>query len=138
MSDITLNIKGSQFLFGNTDFIDMTVAADMDLKDKKCVIKYTEEPDINTVITIDEDQVTLDRTGEDEARYFFKKSVPFMISYNTPYGNFGMNMLTTMVETDVNQEKGKIEIEYVMSLTGTQCVRKLLMTYKSFTMNKGI
>lgn len=61
-----------------------------------------------------------------------------MISYNTPYGNFGMNMLTTMVETDVNQEKGKIEIEYVMSLTGTQCVSKLLMTYKSFTINKGI
>ena len=49
-----------------------------------------------------------------------------------------MNMLTTMVETDVNQEKGKIEIEYVMSLTGTQCVSKLLMTYKSFTINKGI
>lgn len=128
MENITLKIKGSQFVFGNTDKLDMTVIAHMQRKKDKYIINYLDH-DLNEVeVTVKNNAVILNRLDEEE-QIIFEKAMPYTISYNTKYGSIGLNMYTTMVETDICCDSGKIEIEYLIDLMGEQAVNKLYMSY---------
>ena len=129
MKDITLNIKGTQYIFGDNNDVDMTVEANIEIENDKYIINYYDEDLYKTIITVEGNAVTLDRQGEDEAQIVFEKAMPYMISYSTPVGLLGINMYTTMVDADVNHKDGKIEIEYVMDMMGRQMVNKLYMSY---------
>ena len=129
MKDITLNIKGTQYIFGDNNDVDMTVEANIEIENDKYIINYYDEDLYKTIITVEGNAVTLDRQGEDEAQIIFEKATPYMISYSTPFGLLGINRYTTMVDADVNHKDGKIEIEYVMDMMGRQMVNKLYMSY---------
>ena len=129
MKDITLKIRGMQYIFGENNDVDMTVAANIEKQDDKYIINYYDEDLYETIITVEGNAVTLDRQCEDEATIIFEKAVPYMIAYKTPFGLLDINMYTTMVDADVHNSAGKIEIEYVMDLMGKQMVNKLYMSY---------
>lgn len=129
MKDITLNIRGSQHIFGDNSNVDMTVEANIEIENGRYIINYYDEDLFENIITVEGNAVTLDRQGEDDAQIVFEKAVPYTISYKTPFGPFGINMYTTMVDADVNNKDGKIEIEYVMDMMGRQMVNKLYMSY---------
>lgn len=129
MGNIMLNIRGNQIFFGDFEDIDLTTAASLHVSDSKYIIKFCNEERTRTVITVEDDAVTLSHPGNDEAQILFMKDTPYTISYETEIGLMGINMYTTMVETDINDNRGKIEIEYLTELMGEQLVGKLCMSY---------
>ena len=68
MKDITLNIKGTQYIFGDNNDVDMTVEANIEIENDKYIINYYDEDLYKTIITVEGNAVTLDRQGEDEAQ----------------------------------------------------------------------
>ncbi len=137
MGNITLKIKGTQFIFGNNDDVDLTVAASMQRDKEKYIFNYMDQELFETEITVEKNAVTLSRVGEEDAQIVFEKAKPYTISFNTQFGTLGINMYTTMVEADVNDNSGKIEIEYLTDLMGEQMVSKLYMSYVADNTRQG-
>ncbi len=136
MEDITLKIRGSQFIFGNVDDLDMTVTARMQVQKNKYIINYLDQDLYETEVTVKDNTVTLSRMGESsDEQIIFEKAKPYTISYNTRFGTVGLNMYTTMVEAEVCNDSGRIEIEYLTDLMGEQVVSKLYMSYIADNLN---
>ena len=129
MEDITLTIRGKQFTFDDTGEIDMTVMASMNVENGKYIINYIDQDNCEMRVTVKDDAVMMKRVGYNETHMIFEKSKPYTISYNTSFGIMELSMFTTMVDTDVCDSAGKIEIEYLTDFMGEQVVNKLNISY---------
>ncbi|KOA18380.1 putative beta-barrel protein YwiB [Clostridium homopropionicum DSM 5847] len=93
-------------------------------KKENCYYAVYEETELSgmagttTTIKIKPDELSLIRKGTTEARVNFKENKKDISMYNTPYGTLELLVQTKKVSIDVNDNGGKIEINYDMGLAG--------------------
>lgn len=118
-----INIRGLQFYTepdNDTDIV-LTSEAGFEFQDGVFFVDY-EETEITgyagtkTVIEIGSDYVSLRRTGTLNTDMLFMKDRKTSSSYNTPYGELLIGIMTSKLEIDVDENGGKVSVEYYVDI----------------------
>lgn len=103
--------------------IEMMCDAEYIYSFDKCTLKYNEPEGsglgkTQTLIEIEDESITITRSGENNSRMYFKKGEKYMSVYEMPFGMFSININSEYVEISKNEEGAHIEIEYALELEG--------------------
>lgn len=71
-----------------------------------------------TILTIREKEVVLEREGTTSTKMHFNKSEPSVAMYQTPYGMLEISIDTKNLEVDMNEDGGKLQIDYSLAVAG--------------------
>lgn len=125
MKDVMLKIKGIQApVGGEEDRIELITEGKIFEKEDCKYLMYDESQlsgmeGCKTVLKIYDDSVEMEREGNAMSKLVFKMGERHVSKYTTPYGNFRMEILTKKLDVDMkDNEKGKISLEYLISLQG--------------------
>ena len=120
--DYIITIKGLQS-YDDDDNVDIEMMAECDFasEDSKFFIDYDETEatgmeGTSTTIEIDSNYVSLTRSGSVETTMLFIEGRQTASYYETPYGTMMMGINTESVNTDLNENGGKVNVKYSMSM----------------------
>ena len=94
------------------------------LKKDECYCVIYEETEISgmegttTILTIQENQVILEREGTTSTKMIFNEDEDSISLYNTPYGMLEITIITNNLDIQMGEDGGKLDIEYEMSVYG--------------------
>ena len=132
---VLLDIKGSRHCDGDGETVDFTVEGTLLWDNGKCILEYDDEHSgedgCHTEIVVEEDLVSMRRTGDSNTDMYFKPQTPYSSCFNTPFGALDLTVMPTLVKTKMGQQSGNIELEYILSIAGSQIVNKLQLSYKT-------
>ncbi|KGK90688.1 DUF1934 domain-containing protein [Clostridium sp. HMP27] len=74
----------------------------------------------------DEKRMILLRMGSTDARMEFENRKKHVCLYDTPYGVLEIAITTNDLKIDINDDGGKIRIDYEMSVSGQKPIRTIL------------
>lgn len=133
--NIMVNIRGTQADAYDDSTLELYTEGMLTHDDGKYIIEYDESElsgmeNTRTSLTVEGDRIQLKRTGAVETEFVFLKSRVFETAYETPFGMMQMSVLPTQVLSELSEEKGKINLEYVIRIGDQQAVNKLDIDYK--------
>ncbi|MCQ2554880.1 MAG: DUF1934 domain-containing protein [Clostridia bacterium] len=128
MKDITLKITGKQVIDSREeDQMEFVTDGKLYLKNDAIYVIY-EESEISgfkgckTTLKIKDDSVKMRRMAADSfgTELYFEEGQRFQSHYNTPYGIFGVEILTDRLDNAMDKEtlEGTVDISYKVSLEG--------------------
>lgn len=79
-----------------------------------------------TTIKVNEEKLTLIRLGTTNARIEFKNNYKSLSMYDTPYGTLELGVETKKLDIDVNDEGGRVFVDYDMTLAGQKPLKTIL------------
>ncbi|MDD5795067.1 DUF1934 domain-containing protein [Clostridium sp. HCP1S3_B4] len=79
-----------------------------------------------TTIYMYENKVVLERVGSTSTKMVFALDEPAVALYNTPYGMLELTISTEKLDVDIDENGGKIYIEYDMAVAGQEPLRTKL------------
>lgn len=79
-----------------------------------------------TTLKIKRDKFTLIRMGSTNANMDFKDKSTNVSLYNTPYGPLDLVIKTNKLDINVDDNGGKVFIDYNMSLSGQETLKNIL------------
>ncbi|WMJ79696.1 DUF1934 domain-containing protein [Clostridium sp. MB40-C1] len=79
-----------------------------------------------TTLRIKPNEFSLIRMGTTNAKMKFKHNVKNVSMYDTPYGTLELYIDTKKLNIDVNENGGKVYIDYDMSLEGEKSLKTIL------------
>lgn len=129
MGDVLLHIAGSQSVDGNTSEMDFVTRGEIAKNGEQYIIKYCDGAD-DTVIDVDGKTVTIRRPDTLLDRLVLENRKQYCTQCITPFGNFGVSIYPTLVDTQLGEDKGRIELEYIMDVAGNQGVNRLNLSYE--------
>lgn len=71
-----------------------------------------------TTLTINDKEVVLEREGTTNTKMRFNQKEPSVAMYQTPYGLLELGIYTKGLSVDMNEDGGKLEIDYSMTIAG--------------------
>lgn len=71
-----------------------------------------------TTLTINNKEVVLEREGTTNTKMHFNKKESSVAMYQTPYGLLELGIHTKGLLVDMNEDGGKLEINYAMTIAG--------------------
>ena len=120
--DVIIKIKSFQeYVDGEDDSISLVTAARFYKKDSKYYIKYDESEisgveNTKTTLKIDNDVITLIRTGENATQMVFKEDEHHIGLYQTVAGPYTLGIKTKKVINAIDDMGGFLEMEYEIEL----------------------
>ena len=129
MKDITIKIIGRRYI-GDEMEDELEFISDGTMYDRNGAryVVYDESefsgfPGCKTRLKLTENTLKLKRIGDDMDGFglelVFEKGKRFTSRYNTPYGDFDMEVLTTDVVNDLSEEGfGNVRLDYNISFQG--------------------
>ena len=122
--DITIKIIGRRYVGDNMED-EMEFISDGTMFDRNGALYFVYDesefsgfPGCKTSLKLTEDTLRMKRIGSEASGYgtelVFKKGMRFTSRYNTPYGHFDMEVLTT----DVKEGFGNIRLDYDVCFQG--------------------
>ena len=119
---IMVNIRGTQADAYDDNTMELYTEGMLTHDDGKYIIEYDESEisgmeNTRTSLTV-------------ETEFVFLKSRVFEAAYETPFGMMQMSVLPTQILSELSEEKGKINLEYVIRIGDQQAVNKLDIDYK--------
>ena len=133
MKDILLSISGSQMQGDEDNSIELTTQGQLDFENGVGVLSYNDSEDdaenVETRISVNGDVVTMQKTGSIETHFIFERGKTYITEYLTPFGALDVTLYPTLVDAKIEEEKGRIELEYVLDIAGAQVVNRLNLNY---------
>ncbi|MFZ5968829.1 MAG: DUF1934 domain-containing protein [Bacillota bacterium] len=125
MKNVLLKIQGTQKMSdGEENTIELVTEGKLYEKPNAIYLVY-EESEISglegctTTVKVSKDKVYMRRFGVNNSEIVFEKGKRYVTNYNTPYGDFDMQVVTSNMEYHISDVvKGDIFIEYDISLDG--------------------
>lgn len=128
MKDITLKITGKQIFDGQEEEqMEFVTDGKFYLRNGAAYVVYDESEisglaGCKTTLKLKDGTVKMRRVGGGGygTELYFEKGKRFSNTYNTPYGEMGIEVLTSKVNTDIDFENcsGSIRIDYNVSMEG--------------------
>ncbi len=137
--DVLVDVHASREFLGESDEVDFTVAGEMEHTDDGYRLSYLSshsimgmlvEESVQTDITVSGESVRVMRGGMQPTDVFLQQKTPYTTEFDTPIGRMPMQVLPTFVSTEMQEDRGNIELEYVMNIAGEQIVDRLSLTYR--------
>lgn len=119
---VLLKIRGTQSDGGEESDIEFFTEGDIMRWGHGWKLSYQESEisgmeGATTVIHAMKEKVTMHRKGEYGARMEFKKGLPFLGSYQTPYGELRLQLYPTIVRCELEEDGlGEIELKYQLEI----------------------
>lgn len=120
--DVLINIVGKQTNeCGETDTQEFVTAGKFYRKDDAYYIIYNESEvtgmeGTTTSLKIQHGLVTLNRMGKNEQKMIFQPGVQHKSQYGTPYGLMQIAVISSVVEVDLTDTGGSINLEYELEV----------------------
>lgn len=132
--DIVVSVRGSQVHEAQENTMELLTEGRL-LKDKgKYIIEYDENytglEGAHTRLTVDGGDVWIKRTGVLETEFLFMDKKQYEASYKTPYGRIQLLLLPTQVKSELSEEQGQIDLEYIIKIGGQSALNRLNINYK--------
>lgn len=122
-------IKVSSLQLSNdNDKIEVISKGNFKILDEGYEVSY-EESEISgmegttTTIKVTSEKVILERKGSTESMIIFEDKGSHVSLYNTPYGMLELITNTESLEIDINEEGGKINIDYEVAIAGQDPIK---------------
>ena len=125
MKNVMLKIEGIQKCSdGEENVIELITEGKLYEKENAVYLVY-EETELSgmegctTTVKLVKDKISMKRFGSSNSEMVFEKGKRYVANYNTPYGNFDMEVLTMDMEYNINDaSRGNVHIKYHVSLQG--------------------
>ena len=133
MSKVRLNIFGTQSHLDDDISTEMTVIGELERVEDQYILKFPEGPDSETIISVTPyGAVEIVREGAEAAESYqmvFERDKAFSTNYKTPLGQMDTLIFPTLVEADMKEDNGRIDLEYVVGVMGHQIINQRSFTY---------
>ncbi|MGI6154271.1 MAG: DUF1934 domain-containing protein [Christensenellaceae bacterium] len=134
--DIFLNVTGEYVEDGEKSEVSFFTEGWLEKDGKKVIIEYDEGSmsgldNIVTRLTVEGDKLLLRRIGGFETEFIFDQKKLFEAAYDTPYGYMQLSVLPLVVQSDISESDGIIDLEYVIKIQGQSSFNKLNINYKA-------
>jgi len=101
----------------------MLVSGEMELTDERAVIRYEESldesvPPQKVEVVIENESVTMTRGGVYATQMVFRMGSRYEGLYQTPYGEMELAVYSTLVNYDIGDDGGTLELSYQLDLNG--------------------
>ena len=105
----------------DTETMDFITDGEYSFDENGCRLSYFESevtgmPGTRTTMSVTDDAVTVDRSGEIWSRMKFKEGLKDAFLYSTPYGTAKLGIDTRKISKHLTPDGGKIEIDYVVNM----------------------
>lgn len=135
-TDVVINIRGEQAEDGELGTTELCIPGKLFFSDDAYILEYEEsEPSMLGKTTIklskDKDRVELKRSGAVRTEFVFVAQRAFAAAYETPFGLLQMSLLPTRVVSEVEGDRGAVNLEYVLCIGDRQTVNRLSINYKN-------
>ncbi len=122
--NIILTIKGShRNMDGEDRSIELVTQGRLFKKNDAYYIEY-EESELSgmqgtkTQISIKDGTVMMERFGKYPSQLLFEKGKMYINSYETPYGSIQIEVYPTRVHHELDDNGGKLDLEYQLGIDG--------------------
>ncbi|MBQ2897121.1 MAG: DUF1934 domain-containing protein [Clostridia bacterium] len=108
---------------GESYDIEMMCDAEYSYTPEKSILKY-QEPEgsglgkTETLLEVDDESVTITRSGENNSRMYFKKGEKYIGVYEMPFGMFTIHINSDYVDILREKDSAHILTEYTLELEG--------------------
>lgn len=125
-----VSFKGfNRYEESNSDKIEFITKGNFFEKEGKYYLKYDEEHDdekVSTTIKIENNKVTILRFGETNTQMTIEKGKKHFNYYETPAGAFTIGVYSDKVDIDIDENKGKIKLNYDVELNSVIASRNVI------------
>ncbi|SES85172.1 DUF1934 domain-containing protein [Anaerobranca gottschalkii] len=116
-------IRSSQQTSSGRSDLAIEVEGSVTSKEETTYLTYKEPEgtgldNTTTTLKLEKDKVTLIRTGSTTLRQVFKAGEITTGVYQTPYGNFALEVDAKEVKVELIKDKGKITLQYDLIIAG--------------------
>ena len=124
---VILSIQGTQtYEDQEPEVISLVTEGSMEFRDGGWDISYEESEltgmaGVTTTFRIEQDKVTLTRTGALQSEMVFQKNVVHDSLYRMPFGALLLSVKATYLFFDIVPDGGVIDLSYQISIENTQC-----------------
>jgi len=124
---VILSIQGTQtYEDQEPEVISLVTEGSMEFRDGGWDISYEESEltgmaGVTTTFRIEQDKVTLTRTGALQSEMVFQKNVVHDSLYRMPFGALMLSVKATYLFFDIVPDGGVIDLSYQISIENTQC-----------------
>lgn len=136
MNDTFFYIKSTRAYGEEVSEIEFATQGSVFCAEGKSILRYEEteliyNEKVETTIYVEGDTIVMERTGDMMANFVFERSKIYSTIYKTPFGDLDMTLLPTVVDAQVEEEEGSLELEYVLNLAGEQTLNRLKICYSN-------
>lgn len=135
MQKVLLTIKGSQ-IEDPGSYVEFITEGKLTKEGGGYIIEYDEsemtgDDGLTTKIFVEDNSVTMVRSGKTDTQLVFTKNSVYQSSIYTPEGKVRMNVLALEVKSEMSEDCGNINLEYELQMDGVVSAGKLDLSFKS-------
>lgn len=135
MEPVIISIIGGSGLAPDADVVEFITSGTLEAGGDKTVLSYAETElsgveGTTTRIILEEDAVSLHRSGTSETFMHFARGKQSTAQVNTPYGDT-MNVYTHSLVFKSAEEGGRLDLRYTIELGGQSSENAIWVQYKS-------
>ncbi len=136
MQRVLLNITGTQREGDSDERIELITEGRLIKKPEGLFIEYDESEltgidGCTTTLVFSGDSVTIERNGTLNMQMVFSPGRVFDSNLETPYGSISLHVFASRVESELNENDGRLRLEYELSLGTLSTFNKLDLSFKS-------
>lgn len=133
MSKVILNISDTQSHHSGEEAVRMTVIGELMREQDNYILTYPDGEDGETRVRVTSGGTVeiLKENAENSESFemILEPSKAFSSYYETPYGKTDALIIPTMVDANMRDQAGSIELEYVIRVLGQQIIAQRSLTY---------
>ncbi len=118
--EVVIKIVDRHEMDGDTDGLETTLLGKFEGTKDNYTLSYTENGELEgckvTLRVENGDTVTMTRSGMFETELIIQRGVRHNCSYSTPAGNLLLGVFAGRVESDMDENGGKLEFDYTLDL----------------------
>ncbi len=118
--EVVIKIVDRHEMDGDSDGLETTLIGSFSGEKDNYVLSYTENGELNgckvTLKVENGECVTMTRSGLFETELIIHRGKRHNCSYSTPAGNLLLGVFANRVESDVDENGGKLEFDYTLDL----------------------
>ena len=133
---VLLTIKGTQVDSGETEAVEFVTEGRLYKNADGYRLEYDEtelsgEDGVTTQLLLEDNSVTLSRSGADGTQMVFTENQLFESNYSTPHGTMRMSVFALHVDSRISDKSGSVNLEYELNLGDLSTVNRLNLSYKA-------
>lgn len=135
MQKVLLTIKGSQ-IEDPGSYVEFITEGKLTKESGGYLIEYDESSmtggeGLTTKIFVEDNSVTMLRSGKTDTHLVFTKNSVYQSSLSTPEGVMHINILALEVKSEMSEDSGNIDLEYELYIDEAVSSGKLNLSFKS-------
>lgn len=135
--NIRLSIISTQYVDNETEGpVELLTDGVIYKTDDKLTIEYSDSvtpgiDEIRTLIEMENNRVTMSRKGALKSDMIFEKGRTYEGRYETPFGAMSLRVFPTLVDMDIAEDKGSIDLAYELEIQQMRSFNTVNVKYEN-------